>query len=167
MAASFAFARSKYATAESGFCAMVRSSSAIFSNRRSQALLVAGGGADLSGACASAQELAPSKNASDATTDRVWGFTGANSSATARAATQKAGHRMTLARHNDGLGRHRRSRCLREDRGRRPKPQGQLPEAIFGVSASAASKDFSIAAMVSSVSSPMFEMRKVFPFSFP
>ena len=39
--------------------------------------------------------------------------------------------------------------------------------ATFGVSASAASKEFSIDAIVSSVSSPMFEMRKVFPFNFP
>ena len=39
--------------------------------------------------------------------------------------------------------------------------------AAFGVSASAASKDFSIAAIVSSVSSPMFEMRKVLPLSLP
>ena len=37
----------------------------------------------------------------------------------------------------------------------------------FGVSASAASSDFNIDAIVSSVSSPMFEIRNVFPFSLP
>jgi len=40
-------------------------------------------------------------------------------------------------------------------------------QAAFGVSARAASKAFSMAAMVSSVSSPMLEMRKVFPLSLP
>ena len=39
--------------------------------------------------------------------------------------------------------------------------------ATFGHSARAESKDASIAAMVASVSSPMFEMRKVLPFSLP
>lgn len=48
---------------------------------------------------------------------------------------------------------------------RRPFPG--YAAASFGVSANAASKAFSRAAIVSSVSSPMFEMRKVFPFSFP
>jgi hypothetical protein len=39
--------------------------------------------------------------------------------------------------------------------------------AAFGVSANAESNAFNNDAIVSSVSSPMLEMRKVFPFSFP
>ena len=44
---------------------------------------------------------------------------------------------------------------------------GAQVAASFGVSASAESNALSSAAMVSSVSSPMFEMRKVVPLIFP
>ena len=48
-----------------------------------------------------------------------------------------------------------------------PVAPGLYAAATLGVSASAESNAFSMVAIVSSVSSPMFEMRKVFPFSLP
>ena len=50
-----------------------------------------------------------------------------------------------------------------------PSPRSAVHQlaASFGVSASAESNAFNIAVIVASVSSPMLEMRKVFPFSLP